>query len=228
MERKRLLGGIAVQRCRVPVVNPSDSTGQGSSQSSGCVDGTSHGELDFLVDLASQAPGLILGPHEVRFLIVLRRAVPGQGWRVSEYSDRSGEQQHRSMRDRHSWRFGRRFPAPALPDRRVCAGGRGRVGSEGRECLAKGRIFSCDTITILGKGDAHIHVEARWAVANKIPPINIRPEQPLRCVRVCSGLYPRHAFSLALHRAAANALTCRCPDRTHMPMSALSAGMPVH
>ncbi len=70
------LGGAAVQRCRFPVVHPSDSTGQGSSQSLGRVDGASHGELDLLVDLAGQAPGLILGPHEVRFLIALRGAVP--------------------------------------------------------------------------------------------------------------------------------------------------------
>jgi hypothetical protein len=51
-ERMLALGGVAVQRCRFPVVHPSDSTGQGSSQS-----------------FAGQAPGLILGPHEVRFLI---------------------------------------------------------------------------------------------------------------------------------------------------------------
>jgi len=68
-ERMLALGGVAVQRCRFPVVHPSDSTGQGSSQSLGRVDGASHGELDLLVDLARQAPGLILGPHEVRFLI---------------------------------------------------------------------------------------------------------------------------------------------------------------
>ncbi len=64
-----LLCGIPVQRCRIPVANPSDSTGQGSGQSSGGIDETSHRELDFLVDLASHAPGLILGPHEVRLLI---------------------------------------------------------------------------------------------------------------------------------------------------------------
>ena len=192
------LGGVAVQRSRIPVVNPSDSTGQGPSQSLGSLDGTAHGELDFLVDLAGQAPGLILGPHEVRFLIALRRAVPSQVRRVSEHSDRSGEQQHRSMRNRHSWRFRRWVPAPAFPDRRVPAGGRGRVGSEGREGSAKGRIFSFRRI--LGEGDTHVHVEAWWAVANKIPPINIGPEQPLRRVRVCSGSYLRHAFSLTPHR----------------------------
>lgn len=32
-ERKRPLGGVAVQRRRVPIVSPSDSTGQGSGQS---------------------------------------------------------------------------------------------------------------------------------------------------------------------------------------------------
>jgi hypothetical protein len=101
-----VLGRVAVQRCWVPVVNPSDSTGQGSSQSLGRVYGTSHRELDLLVDLAGQAPGLILWPHEVRFLITaLRRAVPSQSRRVSEYSDRAGEQQYRSIRNLHSWRF---------------------------------------------------------------------------------------------------------------------------
>ena len=70
--------------------------------------------------------------------------------------------------------------------------------SEGRECQAKGRILSFgDDPRILGEGDTHVHVEAWWAVANKIPPINIGPEQPLRCVRVCSGSYLRHASSLA-------------------------------
>jgi hypothetical protein len=86
------LGGVAVQRCRFPVVHRSDSTGQGSSKSLGRVEGASHGELDLLVDLAGQAPGLILGPHEVRFLIAaLHGAVPSQSWCVSEYSDRTGE-----------------------------------------------------------------------------------------------------------------------------------------
>jgi hypothetical protein len=127
----------------------------------------------------------------VRFLIALRRAVPSQVRRVSEYSDRPGEQQHRSMRNRHSWRFRRWVPAPAFPDRRICSGGRGRVSSEGRECSAKGKIFSFRRI--LGEGDTHVHVEAWWAVANKIPPINIRPEQPLRCFPGCRGSYLGHA-----------------------------------
>src|SRR5665647_2829895 len=65
----RALGGVAVQRCRFPVVDPSGGTGQGSGQSLGRVVGTSHGELDLLVDLAGQAPSLVLWPHEVRFLI---------------------------------------------------------------------------------------------------------------------------------------------------------------
>jgi GTP-binding protein len=70
-----------------------------------------------------------------------------------------------------------------------------------------------DTISILGKGDTHVHVEAWWAVPNKIPPINIRPKQPLRCVRVCSGSYLRHAFSLARHIAS--------NQRTHISVSRL-------
>jgi len=207
-ERMLALGGVAVQRCRFPVVHPSDSTGQGSSQSLGRVDGASHGELDLLVDLAGQAPGLILGPHEVRFLIALRGAVPSQSWCVSEYADRAGEQQHRSMRNRHSWRLRRRDPAyPALPYRRIPTGTRGRVGGESRQCYAKGRLFSCriDTIRILGKGDTHIHVEAWWAVPNKVPPINISPQQPPRCIRVCSRPNLRHHHqSAATHPLATN------------------------
>lgn len=205
MSRCRRSSGIAVQRCRLPVVHRADGTGQGSGQSSGRVDGAAHGELDLLVDLAGQAPGLVLGPHEVRFLIALRAAVPSQSGRVSEYSDRAGEQQHRSMRNVHSRRSRGRVPAcPALPYRRIPTGGRGGVGREGRECYAKGRLFSCevDTIRILGKGDTHVHVEAWRAVPHKVPPINISPQQPQRCIRVCSGPDPRHRHqSAATHRA---------------------------
>jgi hypothetical protein len=93
-------------------------------------------------------------------------------------------------------------PRPSPPRWPCTAGGRGRVGSEGRECSAKGRIFSCHvgTIRILGKGDTHVHVEAWWAIAHKIPPINISPQQPLRSIRVGSGPNLRHAVSLAPHR----------------------------
>ena len=104
------LGGVAVQRCRFPVVDPSDRTGQGSIQSLGRVEGATHGELDLLVDLAGQAPGLILGPHEVRFLIALRGAVLRQSGCVSECSDRAGEQQHHSLRNLHSCACGAGAP----------------------------------------------------------------------------------------------------------------------
>ena len=88
---------------------------------------------------------------------------------------------------------------PALPDRRVSARRRGRVCSESRECCAKGGLFSSlvDATRIMGKGDTRIHIEAWWAVANEIPPISMRPEQPSRCVRVCSGSDLRHVCSLA-------------------------------
>jgi hypothetical protein len=72
---------------------------------------------------------------------------------------------------------------------------------------AKGRLFSgrVDTIRILGNGDAHIHVEAWWAVPNKVPPINISPQQPPRCIRVCSGPNLRHRHqSAATHPLATN------------------------
>jgi hypothetical protein len=105
---------------------------------------------------------------------------------------------------------GAKFGAPALPDRRIPGGRRGRVGGESRQCYAKGRLFSCPVDTIrIGKGDTHIHVKASWAVPNKIPPINISPQQPPRCTRVCSGPYLRHAISLMQHTAS-TIRTCRC------------------
>ncbi len=175
-----VLGPIAVQRCWFPIAHPSDSTGQRSRESLGRLDGTSHGELDLLVDLAGQAPGLIAGPHEVRFLVTaLRRAVPRQSWGVSQHFDRAGEEQHCSIRNVHAWRFRSRPPArPALPDGGIGAGRCGRVPGESRECCAKGRPFSCqvDSLRLVGKGDSHIDVEPGWAVANKIPPINPRAE----------------------------------------------------
>ena len=75
--------------------------------------------------------------------------------------------------------------------------------------FCRARILSFDTLRILCKGDTHVHVEAWWAVANKIRPINIGPEQPSSCVQGCSGSYLRHAFSLARHTAS--------NKRTHMP-----------
>ena len=104
------------------------------------------------------------------------------------------------MRNLHSWRLRNRVPAPAHPYRRITTGRRGRIGGESRECYAKGRLFSCLVNTIrIGKGDTHIHVEAWWAVPNKIPPINISPQQPPRCIRVCSGPNLRHCISLLQH-----------------------------
>ncbi len=56
------------------------------------------------------------------------------------------------------------------------------------------RLTDCrQPLGIVGKCDTHIRVKAWWAVPNKIPPINIRSQQPLRCVRVCSGPYLRHS-----------------------------------
>ena len=66
---------------------------QGSGQTLGRLPGTIHGELDLL---AGQAPGLILRPHQVRFLSgACGRPIPSQSWCVSECFDRAGEQQHR-------------------------------------------------------------------------------------------------------------------------------------
>ena len=134
------LGRVAVHRSRFPVAHSPNSAGQGSSQGLGGLRGTAHGELDLLVDLAGQAPGMIVRPHQVRFLSdACCRAVPSQSWRVSERLDRAGEQQHRPMRNLHSRRLRSRRPAhPALPYCRIPVGRRGRVGGEGRECCANG------------------------------------------------------------------------------------------
>jgi len=59
------------------------------------IEGAAQGELDLLVDLAGQAPGLILGPDVVRLCLeALRRAVPDERWRVSELVDAAGEEEH--------------------------------------------------------------------------------------------------------------------------------------
>ena len=199
------------------------SAGQGSGQSLGRLRGTTHRELDLLVDLAGQAPGLILRPHEVRFLKDLcRRAVPSQSGCVSECFDRAGEQQHRPVRDLHPRRLRsrRRRAYPALPYRRIPLGSRGRVGGEGREGCAKdiGRWLAWRVIGIrlgiLGKCDTHIHVKAWWAVTDKIPPINIGSQQPSRRVRVCSGPYLRHSHqSGATHPPVTVVLGCRRSPR---------------
>ena len=200
---ERMLGLqlVAVQRSRFPVGGASNRAGQCCDQSLSGVAGATRGELDLLVDLAGQTPGLIFGPHQVRLLIAaLRGSIPSQRWCVSEYLNGSGEQQHGAMRNRHPWRLRKRVPGmPALPGRRVPTRRRGRVPSEGRERCAKSRIFSSrlDIIGILGKRDAHVDLEPGWAVTNQIPPTNLSAEQPLRCVRVCGRRHLRHAFSLA-------------------------------
>ena len=128
-ERMLGLGRVAVHRSRFPVTHSSDSSGQNSGQSLGRLAGTTHGELDLLVDLARQTPGLVFRPHEVRFLRdTCCRPVPGQSRCVSERFDRAGEEQHRSIRNLHSRRSRSRRPAyPALPYCRIPLERRGGV-----------------------------------------------------------------------------------------------------
>jgi hypothetical protein len=128
------LGRVAVQRSRFPVTHPPDSARQGSRQSLGRLPRTTHGELDLLVNLAGQAPGLILRPHQVRVLKDARCGpVPGHSRCVSECLDRAGEQQHHPMGDLHPRRLRRqRRACPALPDCRIPLGWRGRVCAENR------------------------------------------------------------------------------------------------
>ena len=196
----RGLGRVAVQRGRFPVPRAPDSAGQGAGQSLGRRRGAAHGELDLLVDVAGQAPGLILRPHKVRVLKdTCRRSVPSQSWCVSEYFDRAGEQQHRPVGNVHSRRLRRQRPArPARPDCGIPLGRRGRVRTEGRQRCADG-VGRCSAWraagirpAILGKCDTHIHLKAWRAVPDKIPPINLRSQQPLRCARVCGGPYLSH------------------------------------
>ena len=218
------LGRVAVHRSRFPVTRSPDSARQGSRQSLGRLLGTTHGELDLLVNLAGQAPGLILRPHQVRFLPDARgRPVPSQRWCVSQCFDRAGEQQHRPIGNLHARRPRSRWPAyPAFPDGRIPLGRRGRIGAEGGECRAN-RIGWCLTwrvagirLGILGKGDTHVRLKAWRAVPDQIPPINIRPQQPSRWVRVGSGPYLRHAHQCGaahppgqLHFMPRSAVGCR-------------------
>src|SRR5215475_917420 len=98
------LGRVAVHGSRFPVAHSSNSARQGVSQSLRRFVGTTHGELDLLVHLAGQTPGLILRPHKVRFLCDVRcGAVPSDSWCVSECVDRAGEEQHGSIGNLHSW-----------------------------------------------------------------------------------------------------------------------------
>ena len=63
-----MLGRVAVKGSRLSVADSSNTARKGSSQSLGRVAGTTHGELDLLLDIAGHTPGMILRPHEVRFL----------------------------------------------------------------------------------------------------------------------------------------------------------------
>ena len=75
------LGRVAVQRSWFPVMRSPDGARQGSGQSLARLRRTADGELDLLVDLAGQAPGLILWPYQVRCRFAARqRAVPSQSW----------------------------------------------------------------------------------------------------------------------------------------------------
>ena len=76
---------VAVHRSRFPVSHLPNGARQGFSQSLGRLLGTTHGELNLLVDVAGQTPGLILRPHEMRFLCVaFCTRVPSHSRRVFE------------------------------------------------------------------------------------------------------------------------------------------------
>ena len=126
------------------------------------------------------------------------------------------------MRNRHPRRSRSRVPArPALPDRRIPTGGRGRAGGEGRECEAKGGLLSFRVDTVhRSQGDTHVHVEAWWAVPDKIPPVHVGPQQPSRCLGVRSGPDLPHghqsgsaagAVTRVFIRAAEPATRTACP-----------------
>ena len=206
----RPLDGVAVHRCRIPVMNPSDGTRKCSRERLGRVVGTAHRELDLLIDLAGQAPNPVLWPHQVRLLIHPPGAVPSQGRCVSEHFDRSSEQQHGSVGDEHA-RSGRsREPAlPAFPDRRIRSKRRGGVAGERPECQPKAKFFAwlIGTVGILVEGDAQVHVEAGWAVSNEVPPVDVGPEQPFARFGTCRWPYARHLHSLTQHDGSAISTT---------------------
>ena len=68
--RTRVIGWcvhlVAVERSLFPVPHPSNPARERGGKGMGCPIGAADGELDFLVDLARQAPTLIRGPHQVR------------------------------------------------------------------------------------------------------------------------------------------------------------------
>jgi hypothetical protein len=201
-ERMPGLQLVAVQRSRFPIGGASNRAGECCGQSLSGVAGATRGELDLLVDLAGQAPGPIFGPHRVRLLIAaLRGSIPSQRWCVSEDLNGSGEQQRRPMRNRHPWRLRKRVRRmPALPDRRVPIGRRGRVPSQGRERYAKSRIFSSrltrrDTPARRARWDRSRLDAARPArlardVDLRLPCLRIVPAASLSC---CCTLPPRDA-----------------------------------
>ena len=57
---------VAVERSLFPVPHPPHSARERAGKGMGYPIGTADVELDFLVDLARQAPTLIRGPHQVR------------------------------------------------------------------------------------------------------------------------------------------------------------------
>ena len=182
-----------------------DGARQGSGQSLARLRRTADGELDLLVDLAGQAPGLILWPYQVRCRSAARyRAEPSQSWCVSECFDRAGEQQHRPVGNVYARRPRSRWPAhPALPDSRIPLVRCGREGTEGGECCANGigwyltwRVAGI-RLGILGKCDTHIGIKAWRAIPDQIPPINIGSQQPSCWVRVGGGPDLRHAHQCA-------------------------------
>jgi hypothetical protein len=203
-----VLCGVAIERRWFAVAHPSNRTRQCSSQRLGRRVGATDGELDLLVDLAGEAPRLILGPHEVRVLIGgFCCAVPGQGGGVSKCADVAREEQHCSIGDVHPWRLRSRLPSPAFPDSGVPLGARRGEFHKRRESDANGIGFILPSDPNLGiqEADAHIDIETWWAVANQIPPINVRTKQPPGWVRRGGRSHVRHAFSLAGKPPSTNA-----------------------
>lgn len=83
------------------------------------------------------------------------------------------------------------------------------------KCQSKAWILTIriQPMRIRIEGNPHVHVEARRAVANEVPPIDSRPEQPLSRFSACRWLHVGHAHSLTPNRSESTSSRHRRSDR---------------
>ena len=148
--------------------------------------GAADSELDLLVDLAGEAPRLILRPYEVRVLIGgVCSAVPGQGRGVPQCADVSGEEQHCSIRNAHPWSLRIRFASPAFPDSGEPLIGRRGEPRKRRESYADSIGFVLPDPNLgIREADTHVDIETWWTVTNQRDRDGRSVDEPLRLVRL--------------------------------------------